>query len=260
MARIRSIKPEFPQSETIGKLSREARLFFILLWTVVDDEGRSRAASRMLASLLYPYDDDAPDLIDGWIAELERENCIRRYRIDNAIYLEVVNWLKHQKIDRPSASRLPECREGSSIAREDSRTLDADLGPRTLDLGPRIKDHSRAVARATRPRARRSKAEAAAVETIIRFDEFWQTYPHRLGSNPKYLAREKFVDLVEREKIDPGVIIAGAKRYAVQERANVNTQFIAQASTWLNQHRWENEDAPPPNGTGSDRVQSRSLL
>jgi hypothetical protein len=27
----------------------------------------------MLASLLFPYDDDAGSLIDGWLAELERE-------------------------------------------------------------------------------------------------------------------------------------------------------------------------------------------
>ena len=56
MPRIRTIKPEFPQSESVGRLSREARLLFLLLFTLVDDAGRSRAASRMLASVLYPYD------------------------------------------------------------------------------------------------------------------------------------------------------------------------------------------------------------
>lgn len=80
MGRIRTIKPEFPQSESVGRLSRDARLVFILLWTVADDEGRSRAASRMLASLLYPYDDDAPKRIDGWLSELEREKCLIRYQ------------------------------------------------------------------------------------------------------------------------------------------------------------------------------------
>jgi hypothetical protein len=135
MARIRSIKPEFPQSETIGKLSRDARLLFIQLWTVVDDDGRSRAASRMLASLLYPYDDDAPKLIDGWLDELENEGCIRRYEVERARYLEVTNWQKHQKIDRPSASKLPAFDEGSPLPRECSRGLDADLGPRIRDLG-----------------------------------------------------------------------------------------------------------------------------
>jgi hypothetical protein len=59
VARIRTIKPEFVESESVGKLSREARLLFILLWTFVDDAGRARASSRLLTSRLYPYDDDA---------------------------------------------------------------------------------------------------------------------------------------------------------------------------------------------------------
>lgn len=132
MARIRTIKPEFPQSETVGRLSRDARLLFVQLWTICDDEGRARAASRMLASLLYPYDDDAPSLIDGWLEELAREGCIRRYEVDGDRYLEIVKWLKHQKIDRPSKSRIPEYREPSPTPREESRALDADLGPRTV--------------------------------------------------------------------------------------------------------------------------------
>lgn len=36
MARIRTIKPEFPQSETMGRVSRDARLLFIQLWTVAE--------------------------------------------------------------------------------------------------------------------------------------------------------------------------------------------------------------------------------
>ena len=135
MARIRTIKPEFPQSETIGALSRDARLLFIQLWTIVDDAGRVRAASRMLASLLYPYDDDAPKLIDGWLDELERHDCVRRYQVDGASYLDIPNWLKHQKIDKPSASKIPEFAAHSPKPRECSRKLVTDLGPRTKDLG-----------------------------------------------------------------------------------------------------------------------------
>lgn len=137
MPRIRSIKPEFPQSETVGRLSRDARLLFVQLWTISDDAGRLRGASRMLASLLYPYDDDAPALMDGWLTELEAKDCIRRYEVEGSQYIEIVNWLKHQKIDRPSESRLPSYREGSTKPREKSRASDADLGPRTKD-----KDHA----------------------------------------------------------------------------------------------------------------------
>src|SRR4051812_35993475 len=99
MARIRSIKPEFPQSESMGRVSRDSRLLFIELWTLADDSGRLRGNSRMLASLLFPYDNDAPELIDGWLGELDHEDCIRRYKIGGDSYLQICNWLIHQKID-----------------------------------------------------------------------------------------------------------------------------------------------------------------
>ncbi len=140
MARIRTIKPEFPQSETIGRLSRDARLLFVQLWTIADDCGRLRGASRMLASLLYPYDDDAPGLMPTWLGELEQKKTIRRYEVDGAQYIEIVNWLKHQKIDRPSESRIPAFVETSRAIASIPRGSDADLGPRTstktLDHAP----------------------------------------------------------------------------------------------------------------------------
>lgn len=126
MARIRTIKPEFPESESMGRVSREARFLFIMLWLACDDEGKTRGHSRKLASTLYPYDEDAPKLIDRWLAELERENVVIRYQVDGSTYLKVTAWAKHQKIDRPSKSRLPDPSEADSKPpiRETSRALD----------------------------------------------------------------------------------------------------------------------------------------
>lgn len=138
MPRIRTIKPEFPQSESIGRISRDARLLFIELWTLCDDSGRTRAASRMLASLLFPYDDDAPGLIDGWCSELEREGCIIRYTADGATYIQVCNWLNHQKIDRPSQSKIPPFDESSRILANPRESSSVDQGSK--DQGS--KDHS----------------------------------------------------------------------------------------------------------------------
>ena len=228
MSRIRTIKPEFPHSETVGKLSRDARLLFIQLWTIVDDAGRARAASRMLASLLYPYDDDAGVLIDGWLDELERMSCIRRYEADGSQYLEIVKWLDHQKIDRPTPSRLPEYRETSMKPREASRALDADLGPRT---STKDQDHSRSVAKATRPGA-------------SRFDEFWLAYPRRDGPNPRKPAEQRFNSLV-KSGVDPQTMIDAARELceAERKRGNIGTRFIPQAITWLNQQRWSDHAA-----------------
>jgi hypothetical protein len=113
MARIRTIKPEFPQSESMGRVSREARLCFILLFTLADDAGRLRGNSRMLASLLYPYDDDAKNHIDGWLNDLHSNGCIQRYEVEGDQYIQICKWLIHQKIDKPSPSKIPAPTEDS---------------------------------------------------------------------------------------------------------------------------------------------------
>lgn len=214
MARIRSIKPEFPQSETIGKLSREARLLFIQLWTIVDDEGKARASSRVLASVLYPFDDDAKELIEGWLGELERHSCVELYEVENNRYVQITNWLKHQKIDRPSKSRLPDPREGSRVFIEASML---DLGSRIMDLGSRNNKHAR---------------ERASVSKN-RFDEFWSEWPNKVGKPVAKKSYDKVSDCHE-------AIMAGLQRYIQNkppERPWLNP------STFLNQRRWEDVPA-----------------
>lgn len=145
MARIRTIKPEFPQCEVVGSLSREARLLYILLWTVSDDDGRARAAPQVLAGQLYPFDADAASMIPGWLDELETQRQILRYRAGGSAYLAIVNWRTLQRIDKPTPSRLPpppdgllegDFGEGSRETRDGSRWPREGSRP-TLDLGPR---------------------------------------------------------------------------------------------------------------------------
>jgi len=107
MPRIRTIQPNFPRSTSMTRVSRDARLLFILLWTVVDDAGRARAVPDGLAALLYASDSDAPTCLPGWLDELEREGCIERYAASGGEHLRVVNWRRHQYVQRPTPSRLP---------------------------------------------------------------------------------------------------------------------------------------------------------
>ena len=140
MPRIRTIKPEFPQSESMGRISRDARLIFILLWTLADDYGRLRGNSRMLGGLLLPYDEDSREVLPSCLDELEREGCIKRYTCNQGYeYVAVTNWESHQKIDKRSKSKLPSPpppnpREDLADSAESSRTF--GLGSKDL----RIKD------------------------------------------------------------------------------------------------------------------------
>ncbi len=134
MARIRTIKPEFPHSESMGAVSRDARLLFILLWTIADDSGRLRGNAKLLSSLLFPYDADAKDRLPVWMAELHRQKCLVSYDVDGHTYVQITNWENHQKIDRPSGSKFP----AFDPSRESSRGLANNLEGSSLDQ--RIKE------------------------------------------------------------------------------------------------------------------------
>ncbi len=216
MARIRTIKPEFPHSESMGNVSRDARLAFILMWTIADDSGRLRGNSRMLASLLFPYDDDAAKKIDGWIGELQGQNCLVRYKSENAEYIQIKKWLEHQRIDKPSASKIPAFQDDSQIIREDS----------------------------TKPPVRKGK-EGKGVEGIVGkeytddFLTFWELYPRKDGS--KKIAFDIYFKII-KSGVDHGRIESGVAAYADSVRREATERkFIKLPETWLNKRCWESD-------------------
>lgn len=107
MARIRSLHPTFARSPSMRRVSRDARLLFVQLWTIVDDAGRTPAEPDDLAAVLYPSDFDAERYMQLWLDELEAEGCIERYDVEGIDYLRVIHWHKHQQISHPTQSRLP---------------------------------------------------------------------------------------------------------------------------------------------------------
>lgn len=113
--RIRTIKPEFWISESVGRLTRDSRLAFIGLWSVADDHGRFRADPRYLAGQLFPYDADGLELVFAALGELVREGSLTVYVVAGSAYGALTGWKTHQKIDKPSAAKLPGPAEGQPI-------------------------------------------------------------------------------------------------------------------------------------------------
>lgn len=127
MGRIRTIKPDLPEDEQLGAVSREARLTFVLLFTVADDEGRFRAAPALIRSQLFPYDADVLiGDIRRWLDELLDSGRIRLYQVEGQWYGDIPRWKRHQRIDKPQTSKLPTFDDGSPIdlllPADDSRT------------------------------------------------------------------------------------------------------------------------------------------
>lgn len=111
MARIRTIKPEAFVSESLAEVSVTAERTFFGLLTQADDQGRHRDHAAIIAGLLWPLrPGHTPVHVEDDLNQLQSAGLVCRYTgCDGRGYLHVVTWDKHQKIDRPSQSRLPAC-------------------------------------------------------------------------------------------------------------------------------------------------------
>jgi hypothetical protein len=105
--RIRTLKPEMWADEKIGGLSRDARLLFVGLITMADDEGRLRAMPAAILGHVFPYDDDAPRKLAKWLEQIEMYGLIVRYEHAGKPYISLSGWERHQKINRARKSDLP---------------------------------------------------------------------------------------------------------------------------------------------------------
>jgi len=107
MPRIRSIHPDFPQTEAMKQVGRDARLLALQLRTVADDAGRLRLNFKELREQLYPVDGDAGMCLAMWLDELVRVGVVERYRVEHEEYVRLVRWHEEQRIGHPTPSVLP---------------------------------------------------------------------------------------------------------------------------------------------------------
>lgn len=142
MARIRTIKPEFWADEKLSHLSAVDRLVFLGLISMADDYGRLHDNVKIIDAFVFPNTDDT---VRESLANLSRMNRIRRGKSSQGMpVIEIVNWEKHQKVDKPQpklalpaiATKTNE-NAGQNVIREpfanDSRTGSELVAPHTTD-------------------------------------------------------------------------------------------------------------------------------
>ncbi|MFJ9420003.1 hypothetical protein ACIRPT_38495 [Streptomyces sp. NPDC101227] len=111
MARIRTIKPEAFTSESLAEVSVHAERTFFGLLTQADDHGRFRDNPAVIAGLLWPLRAEHTAVhVEEDLQQLADAGLICRYLgCDGRRYLHIVTWFEHQKIDKPSQTRIPAC-------------------------------------------------------------------------------------------------------------------------------------------------------
>jgi hypothetical protein len=110
MPRIRSVKHGLFRSRTLAGTSPRARLTFVGLWTLADDEGRYEYEPELLKADLWPWEEDVT-VKDAHecVLELAARQRVCLYEHAGKTFLHVVNWHEHQKISHKTESRLPAC-------------------------------------------------------------------------------------------------------------------------------------------------------
>ena len=105
MARIRSIKPAFFTDEKIVECTIPARLLFIGMWVFADDTGRLEYSPKRLKMQIFPGDDGINT--ESLVKELESIRAVFRYTVGGMWYLQIRNFLKHQKISHAQDPHWP---------------------------------------------------------------------------------------------------------------------------------------------------------
>jgi hypothetical protein len=89
-----------------------------------------------------------------------------------------------------------------------------------------------------------------------KFEELRKAYPRRKGGDPGPPAAKIFLAAV-KAGTDAQIIIDGAKRFAIEEKQNINTPYIPQLVKWLRDRRWLDYAG---NGAVQPRLDIRSSL
>ncbi|MEE1786942.1 hypothetical protein PUR71_29155 [Streptomyces sp. SP17BM10] len=111
MARIRSVKPETWVSETLAEVSIPAMVTFLGMTNHADDHGRHRDNAAIVYGLIWPMREEINRAdVEDHLQQLATAGAVCRYTgCDGRRYFHYPTWRNHQKIDKPSLSRLPAC-------------------------------------------------------------------------------------------------------------------------------------------------------
>jgi hypothetical protein len=114
MARQRLLKPEFFHDEVLASCAPHARLLFEGLWVLADREGRLREQPAVIHGAIFPYE---PDLkVGSMLDDLHSRNFLIRYEVEGRRYIQVRNFLKHQKPHiKEAQSVIPPPEKGREI-------------------------------------------------------------------------------------------------------------------------------------------------
>jgi len=126
MPRIRTLKPEHRQHRKVGRLSHLDYRLWVGMICEADDEGRLVAAADQLRVLIFGYWPEV-DLaaIELGLASLTKARLIRLYTVGSTRFADFPSWKDHQRINRPTPSKLPPYKDSRRVKTHGALTEDS---------------------------------------------------------------------------------------------------------------------------------------
>ncbi|WP_297533015.1 DnaT-like ssDNA-binding domain-containing protein [Thalassolituus sp.] len=137
MARIRTIKPEIWQDEHLAEVSAETMLLAIGLLNHSDDEGFFKAHPKLVEAAVFPIRETSLN-IHGMLSELSNIGYIELFDgSDGKAYGLIINFEKHQKVNRPSPSKIKPLRTFTehSVSPQEQLTAGKEQGTGNREQG-----------------------------------------------------------------------------------------------------------------------------
>ena len=261
--RIRTVKPEFWGHPVLAKLSDESRLLAIGLLNMADDEGYFLADPLLIRSAFWPFDDQSSKARRS-IDDLSRIGYISISKHETHGYIGfVINFKKHQKVDRPNASKLATYYDSTNVRRsfDDQSTINRR---RIREQGTGIREQgtgSRDQISGNRYQGGEGGGDiqtlTASAVSIFKNDKIdeaetiYNAYPRKVGKLVALKAIKKaMATLVFAELLNATTAYRNATNCWSKEKQS----FIPNPATWFNQGRYL-DDPKTWQATGKDFVE-----
>lgn len=229
--RIRTLKPEILEKARTAELADDAWRLFVSMILLADDYGNLDAHPRRLQGAVWwargvPRD---PRVI---LAEVSGAGLVNCYEVRGQLFVSIVGWNEHQRVDKPGKPRVPFPDQGViTIPRgndwESPGTLATDLRPPTC-TNDHDHDHDHDLTNTSPP------APEPVLAVQFDFASVYDAYPRKEGKT-KGLARLRS-QVRTPEAFDE--LQKAVRHYAEKIKAEgTATRFVKHFSTWCSEWR-----------------------
>jgi len=255
MTRIRTIKPEFWCDEKLAQMSTIDRLVFLGLMSMADDYGRVHDNIKVIDAFMFPYSEESSR---ESVANLSRTGRIVRGISSSGMkILEIVNWSKHQRVDKPQPLKAlpPIYKKNAENSNENSipEPFANDSGMVPELVAPLTSYHRPPTTDQGSPINMSADRGRSFSEYSDEFENFWKAYPKQRRTKKQEAYRKWKLAL---KRVDAETLTKKAAEYASSDVGK--SEFAVMPTVWLNGACWEDDPAAwekrePIGGSGSKR-------